>query len=151
MIHPFDTILQSRFGGLIRHGSHEPDGNACLLEVATIARARTWSDDPDHAGLPDLLAPAARALWAWPEWSEAQRKALTDRVTLRLICEVLPDVFVAVGLAEHAEKMRSAPDLAGAASAAARAAWAAEAAARAANRVLTLACTIWREEAEAVR
>jgi hypothetical protein len=143
--HPFDRILTTRFGGLLRHGSHAEDGQACLLEAATVARKQKWSDSPDTAGLPDLrslndgpwssdeartvaMRPVAIALWDWPEWDEAKRKALTDAVTLRLIREVLPDIFVAIGQAEHAEKMRAAPDLARAAEAAEAADWAAEAA-----------------------
>jgi hypothetical protein len=204
-IHPYDKVLAARFGGILRNGKHDEDGEACALEAATVARKKKWSDSPDDAGLPDLralndgawssdaartkaLVPAIRALWDWPKWSEEQKRALTDRVTLRLIREVLPDVFVAIWLAEHAQKMREAPDLAWAAGAAAGAAWAAEAAAawaagaaaaeaaraadagaadaeeaawaaawaaagaaRAADRVLALACTIWEEEARAIK
>src|SRR6185503_12608087 len=151
-LHPLDRVLAERFSGLLRNGQHEEDGLACALEAATVARKKKWSDDPESAVLPDLrplndatwscdkartdaLVPAMRALWAWPKWSEKRRKALVDRVTLRLIREVLPEVFEAVKLPAEAKAMREAPDLAeaaGAARAAAGAARAAEAAAWAA-------------------
>ena len=186
-IHPFDRVLSKRFGSVLHHGSHNPDGKACALEAASVARGKRWSDDPGNAGLPDLrpindgpwssdeartkaMVPAIRALWGWPKWGETKQKALTNAVTLRMIREVLPDIYDAIGLDEHAKTMRESADLAmaaraaeatsaaaeaaRAAAAAAGSAWAVAVAARAAavaagaDRVLTQACRIWQEEAE---
>src|SRR6185295_1287806 len=122
-LHPLDRVLAERFSGLLRNGKHDEDGLACALEAATVARKKKWSDAPESAGLPDLrplndglwssdrartdaLVPAMRAMWAWPKWNEKRRKALADRITLRLIREVLPEVFEAIKLPAEAKAMR---------------------------------------------
>jgi hypothetical protein len=119
--HPFTETLSSRFGGVLRHGKHAEDGEACALEAASVARGRRWSDKPGLAGLPDLrplndarwpddatrtehMLPVVLALWDWAEWKPARRKAWAKRVAERTIREVLPIALRAAGLDAEAER-----------------------------------------------
>ena len=168
-------VLDDRFGGVIRHGAHSPDSQACALEVASIARGKPWSDSPASANLPDIrllndgpwssdevrtkaILPLMEALWnRWPKWSDAQKRDYMKRVSTRNIGEVLPLALRAVGLEaeavrcekEHSiEAARSAASAESAAQLAASAAQlAAQSAAWSADDVLKLACKIWIEEA----
>lgn len=170
----YSDVLAEQFNGVLSHGSHAPDGVACALEVASVARGAVWSDNPATVGLPDLrsindaswstpavrtatMVPLIEALWDWPEWTPEHRTAYVGRVVFRTIREILPPMLRHVGLNVQADACETATDLeaAGAAWAAAgaaeAAAWAAAAteAARAADDVLILACRIWIEEAVA--
>lgn len=119
--HPYLDVLNTRFAGVLAHGAHAPDGVACALEVASIARGKKWSDSPAVAGLPDLrplndgpwpsdrertraLVPVVVALWDWSEWSPARRKAFAAAVAERTIRELLPPVLRAVGLNAEARR-----------------------------------------------
>jgi hypothetical protein len=134
----FRDVVRDRFGGVLRHGKHEPDGQACALEAASVARGLAWCDEPTHAGLPDLrplndgpwssdaartaaLVPVVEALWDWPAWTRAQRNRWAKRVvieTVRQIVAELPGLTSAVR-----DQCRAADTLP--AAAAAGAAWAA--------------------------
>lgn len=121
MTHPYELIVAERFGGLLSHGEHDPDGAACALEAASIARGRPWSDDPDDVELPDLrplndgpwtsdearteaMVPLVVALWDWPTWAGDRHQAWLSRVASRTTREVLPIVLRAVGLDAEAER-----------------------------------------------
>ena len=170
-------VIDARFGGVLRHGKHEEDGQACALEAVSVARGVKWTDAPRLVGMPDLrpindgrwssdearteaLVPVLIALWDWPDWSDARRQAWAERIVLRTVREVLP--LAMTRWPEHAaacvaaETLQQAKAGAGAAAAAvagvaAVAADAAEAraadAAARAESVLRLACRIWAEEA----
>jgi hypothetical protein len=148
---------------VFKRGKHEPDGEGCVLEVASVARGIDWSDNPEAVGLPDLrllndgpwssdaartaaLIPVVEALWDWPMWDKEARAGWAERVVLRTGREVLPEALRAVaGLESHAiacAGCQSLAELSVAARMAAREAakgtaqatvWAAEAAARAAE------------------
>jgi hypothetical protein len=174
--HPYTTTLEERFHGKLLIGSHTPDGEACALEVASIARGLTWTDNPETVGLPDLrplndapwssdaertknLVPVVLAYWDWGEWSDAKRREIMTRVAEQTIRQVLPIALRAAGLEAEAKRCGaegSESAAARAADAAESAAWsvarAAESAARAADdQVLILACRIWIEAAEGVK
>lgn len=106
MTHPFDKVLKSRFGGVLKHGSHNPDGEACALEAASVARGNGWDDAPGAAGLPDIrplndgpwssdegrtraMVPLVKALWTWPRWGETRRREWRRRAVLRFNREIL--------------------------------------------------------------
>lgn len=135
MTHPFDKVLALRFNGLLKRGKHRPDGEACALEAASVARGNEWSDVPAAAGLPDIrplndagwssdeartraMRPLVKALWGWPEWSEKKRVAWARRVALRTVREVLPIALDAAGLRRDAQACRAARTLRSAAAAA---------------------------------
>ena len=101
-----EQLLASRFGGTIYRGSHDPNGHACLLEVAHAAVGDAWSDAPDK--WPDLrtlndaftddvartqqLIPVLRAYWDWSAWGAARQRAVMGRVAIltvqRLVAEL---------------------------------------------------------------
>lgn len=157
MTHPFDKVLKSRFGGLLKHGSHSPDGEACALEAASVARGNSWSQNPRSAGLPDLrelndgpwssdeartraIRQLVKALWTWPRWGEKRRGDWTRRVVLRfnreLSCALDEDEGIYDAVDHVAWLARS--EGAGGWDQWSRAA---------ADRILSLACKIMREEA----
>jgi hypothetical protein len=152
--HIYLKTLEEKCGGVLLDGKHEEDGEACVLEVASVARGVPWTDDPERVGLPDLralndagwssdvvrtehLAPVVVALWDWPDWSEERRVAFSTKLAELTIRRVLPLALRAVGLEDEAARCEAegsaavARAAAGAAEAA-EAAWAARAAARAA-------------------
>lgn len=148
MKHPFDKVLKSRFGGLLKHGSHHPDGEACALEAATVARGNKWDDEPETAGLPDLrelndgpwssdeartraLRPLVKALWTWMRWGEKRRGAWTSRVKLRFNRELGSELDDYEGIYYALQRV----------------AWLARDDIDDADRILSLACKIMREEA----
>jgi hypothetical protein len=59
----YRDVLAQCFGGVLHSGKHAPDGIACALEVASIARGLTWTDAPRRVGLPDLR-PLNDARWS---------------------------------------------------------------------------------------
>lgn len=158
----FPATLRARFGGQLRHGSHQPDGEACLLEAAHAAVGDAWSDDPDR--WPDLrplndapwssdalrtqhLVPVLAAFWHWEEWPETRRNAVMEQIALLTVQHLianLPSISASIRMQCRAATTRAeaeaaawaawaAAGAAGAAGAAKAAAGAAEAAARAAE------------------
>lgn len=116
--HPYRRVLNRIFGGELKNGAHNPDGQGCFLEVATIARyhyqdaadiefrARHWSDSPLAAGLPDAraindavwssdaartraLTPVAIALWDWATWLRERKDRWLWIVAKRTWAEVV--------------------------------------------------------------
>ena len=166
-----EQLLASRFGGTIYRGSHDPNGHACLLEVAHAAVGDAWSDAPDK--WPDLrtlndaftddvartqqLIPVLRAYWDWSAWGAARQRAVMGRVAILTVQRLVAEL---PGLpADFAQPCRDATTLKAAraaASLAARAASAASLAARAASAaseaseaaVLRTACALWIEAAK---
>ena len=153
-----EQLLQSRFGGLIRNGSHTEDGSGCLIEIANAAIGAAWSDDPtlwpDFRSINDAFSsdeartrhlwPVLRAYWHWSEWSTERQRQIIERVIILTVQRIIAEL---PGLpAEVAQRCREATTLA-AALAAARAA---EGAAReaAADSVLERACALWIEALE---
>jgi hypothetical protein len=107
MTHPLIATVESRFGGVLTSGSHEPDGHACLLEAVSIARGLDWTDDPSIVRMPDLrglndapwssdevrtkhLLPVGVALYDWAEWSEERRQEFAKRVAEQTIRVIVP-------------------------------------------------------------
>ena len=172
-----EQLLQSRFGGRIRKGSHTEDGAGCLIEIANAAIGAAWSDDPtlwpDFRSINDAFSsdeartrhlwPVLRAYWHWSEWSTERQRQIIERVIILTVQRIIADL---PGLpAEVAQRCREATTraaalaaagaAAGAAWAAERAAWAAERAAElaaarpaAADSVLEVACALWIEALE---
>jgi len=137
-----EQLLQSRFGGRIRNGSHTEDGSGCLIEIANAAIGAAWSDNPTL--WPDLrpindaftsdsertrvLWPVLRAYWHWSEWGAARQRQIIERVIILTVQRIIAEL---PGLPpDVAQRCREATTLsaAGAAAGAARAAGAAEAA-----------------------
>ena len=117
--HVFETVVRDRFGGLLRSGSHRPDGLACVLEAVAAARGLPWTDSPVEVGLPDLrplndarwssdavrtaaLVPVVVALWKYSGWTKHQRTTWICRVVERTIREVLPVMLRYVGCEDAA-------------------------------------------------
>ena len=156
----FTDFVARRFGGVLRSGSHQPDGLACVHEADNCWHGRPWSDAP--VDLPDMrplndaypddtsrtvamlrLVPVMAEVWADPDW----RQRWVERVALETVRQLT------VGLSTEADRCVAVTDLA-AATQAARAATAAAtvaamatagAAARAAARVTVLdtAVALW--------
>ena len=140
-----EQLLASRFGGTIYRGSHDPNGHACLLEVAHAAVGDAWSDAPDK--WPDLrtlndaftddvartqqLIPVLRAYWDWSAWGAARQRAVMGRVAILTVQRLVAEL---PGLpADFAQPCRDATTLKAASLAAMAAARAASEAARAAS------------------
>jgi hypothetical protein len=119
--HPLVRVVNDRFGGVLSHGSHDPDGLACINEAANVARGNDWGDLPDKAGLPDsrslndgpwssnrartdAMLPLGVALWDWSDWTPKRRTAWAQRVSERTIREILPIALRAAGLTAEAER-----------------------------------------------
>ena len=149
-----EQLLQSRFGGLIRNGSHTEDGSGCLIEIANAAIGAAWSDNPTL--WPDLrpindaftsdsertrvLWPVLRAYWHWSEWGAARQRQIIERVIILTVQRIIAEL---PGLPpDVAQRCREATTLS-AAGAAAGAAWAAEAAAEAAWAAEAAAAAAW--------
>src|ERR1700677_2852773 len=123
----FTETLNARFKGILSYGSHEPDRSACALEVASIARGVEWSDDPFHAGLPDVrpindafgddvlrtecITPVIEELFDWWPTDMERRVRFTRRLALRTVREILPSVLDAFNLHDHAQRCRDAQNL----------------------------------------
>jgi hypothetical protein len=137
--HPLTRTLETRFGGVLRTGSHDPDGQACALEAASVARGAKWSDEPEIAKLPDLrpindarwesdaqrtehLVPVILAFWNWPRWGEKRKRAIFARIVERTIREILPPMLRLQSLDAEADRCETEGSAAAAASAATSAA-----------------------------
>lgn len=48
------SILDSRFGGVLKLGKHREDGEACALELLSAVRADDWTDNPEVVRCFDL-------------------------------------------------------------------------------------------------
>src|SRR5690606_31928557 len=105
-------ILNTRFGGVLNTGKHNPpdgDCNACILELCSIAMGIDWTDDPELVGLPDIrpindiqgisprhraarMIELATAYWGWSNWTAEERKRTVSRIAIltvnRLIAEL---------------------------------------------------------------
>ena len=147
-----EQLLQSRFGGRIRKGSHTEDGAGCLIEIANAAIGAAWSDNPTL--WPDLrpindaftsdsertrvLWPVLRAYWHWSEWGAARQRQIIERVitlTVQRIIAELPGLPPDVAQrCREATTLSAAGAAAGAATAKRRRGAAAWAAALAADR-----------------
>jgi hypothetical protein len=106
----FETTLAMRFGGVLRHGKHQPDGQACALEAVSIAKGLTWTDDPRTVGLPDIraindayrddaprtrdLVPVIEAYWDWATWSPARRRAVMDRIVIETVRQLIAELHM---------------------------------------------------------
>ncbi len=119
-------IVATRFGGKLKSGQHEEDGEACVLEACSVARGVKWTDNPQTVGLPDLrgindsrhwpseearaefLIPVAEALWDWALWSRERKAAVLARVAERSIREVLPIALEAAARVQRKEEHRDA-------------------------------------------
>ena len=128
-----EQLLQSRFGGRIRKGSHTEDGAGCLIEIANAAIGAAWSDDPtlwpDFRSINDAFSsdeartrhlwPVLRAYWHWSEWSTERQRQIIERVVILTVQRIIAEL---PGLpAEVAQRCREATTR--------EAAWAAERAA----------------------
>ena len=114
----FPEFLTRRFGGVLTHGRHTPDGVACALEAWSQYEARTWTDDPVALNMPDLRAlndacwsdDAIRALWmgrvlsaVTPVWRDpGRRPRFVAGLAIGTIRDLLPPRLRAIGLDEHA-------------------------------------------------
>ena len=159
-----EQLLQSRFGGRIRKGSHTEDGAGCLIEIANAAIGAAWSDNPTL--WPDLrpindaftsdsertrvLWPVLRAYWHWSEWGAARQRQIIERVIILTVQRIIAEL---PGLPpDVAQRCREATTLSAAgaaAEAAARAAGATWAAAGAAAWAARAAGAAWAAEAAA--
>ena len=105
--HVYSRTVKTRFGGVLRSGSHDPDGRACALEAASVARGIDWTDDSRKLRLPNLLelndarwpsdqartvamVPLVESLWNWGRWSDARKRGWLRRNFIRIVREVLP-------------------------------------------------------------
>ena len=41
----FAEFVKDRFGGVLTHGSHTPDGAACFHEALNVYQGKKWSDN----------------------------------------------------------------------------------------------------------
>ena len=100
-------ILDDWFGGVITFGGHPPGGQCCALELASVARGRRWSSNPEYVGIPEIhklndafwssneartiaLLPVLEDLWDWPSWTQSEKYSWVSRVGNRTIREILP-------------------------------------------------------------
>jgi hypothetical protein len=106
-------ILRTRFGGVISAGKHEPDGQACALELYAVAIGHEWTDNPQALGMPEIrglndafhderlrtqhMLRVLTALYDYPNWSADRKRQWCERIVIetmrRIIAELplLPD------------------------------------------------------------
>src|SRR5262249_16383293 len=109
------AILKKRFGGVLRHGSHVENGQACALECVSAPPKIKWTDRPEVVGMPDLrplndarwpddatrtkhMLPVIEALWNWADWSNARKILFAERLAFLTITEMLPVVLRTIKL-----------------------------------------------------
>lgn len=104
----FETVLQERFGGVLRRGIHaEGSGDASVIECANAAVGRPWAESadiwPDLTPLNDALwsrdtlrtAQMVRlmnAYWEWSVWPDRRRRDVTTRIVIDTIRRVVSEV-----------------------------------------------------------
>ena len=103
-MHIVETTVRNRFRNVVAHGSHMPDGVACVLELAHIAANLPWSERPDR--WPDLrplndgpwssdarrtagLVPVLVAYWDWANWASERRKQVINRVIIATVHDLI--------------------------------------------------------------
>jgi hypothetical protein len=122
----FPTFVNERFGGKLKRGAHQPNGQACFMEALNVYQGKEWSDSAagtlDLRGLNDApwssdearteaMVPLGAIVLAWPGWSEDRRQAWAKAVAEGVIRRILPPTLRAV-----AERIPSkAPELVAAA------------------------------------
>lgn len=116
----YRSVLDERFGGVLRHGEHAPDGEVCALELVSQVRGRRWTDDPVRLRMPDLralndaawssdaartehLLPVLVAYDGWADWPRERRRDVVRQVALRTVREILPLALRMAGLSTAAE------------------------------------------------
>ena len=139
-------LLAERFGGLLRGGSHRPDGEVCAIELRAAALGLPWTDDPrrtrdfDYRAINDIVVPdALRTEWMLPvilayagslDWPRAAQQRVVDRLviwTVQRVIAALPHLPPSIR-----DQCREARTVEAAEAAARAAAWASEAAGEAA-------------------
>lgn len=133
-----ESLLETRFGGVIRCGSHKEDGECCILELAAAAQGLPWTDDPekvrcwDIRAINDAYADGARRTKAMlrlyaayagsMDWPTDRQQAVASRIAILTMNRIIAEL---PGLSDEVrQQCRDADTL----DAAAAAAWAAEAA-----------------------
>lgn len=119
------SVLKSRFGGLLKAGSHQENGQCCALELLSVCKGIPWTDSPEKVGSWDLrclndievsdevrakhLAPVIALYSDSMEWSVARQKEVATKLAIltvnNLIAE-LPDIAEEIRI-----KCREAKDL----------------------------------------
>jgi len=101
-------VLNTRFSGVIRGGSHPPkSGRACALEIAHAVVGDPWSDQPDkwpdirpiNDGLwenaktrTEALVPVMMMYWEWAEWPDTRRFTVMRMIALKTVQQILADL-----------------------------------------------------------
>ena len=171
-----DYCARRLAGGVLLSGKHEPNGQACALELVSQYRGLNWSDVPGAVGMPDVRAindarwssdaarteamlPLLESLLWWKDDDGARRLRFVRLLAVRTVNVLVAEL---PGLSKdiHARCL-AAKDCASAANAAyaanaanaAYATYAASAAnaayAAAATIILKRACALWVECSEA--
>jgi len=102
------ALLDSRFGGVLKAGSHEQDGEACALELLSVARGVEWTDSPvsvrsfDLRRLNDIavsdevrtecLLPVIAAYDGSLDWPERRQRAVVDRLVVLLVQRIVAEL-----------------------------------------------------------
>jgi nucleoid-associated protein YgaU len=135
--------LNTRFGGVLRCGCHDPDGQVCALELISQVRGGRWTDNPvttrtwDLRSLNDIevsdtvrtehLLPVVAEYMGCMDWPVSRQRRVAERLVLLTVQRLIAEL---PGLSKIARQQCRNCTTLSEASAAARAAetWAARAA-----------------------
>ena len=146
------SLLKRRFSGLLKSGSHDENGECCVLELASVAMGIPWTDSPESTRTWDLrslndigvsdeiralhLVPVLAAYAGSMDWPRERQIEVSSKLaigTVRELISRLPWIGE-----EAARQCREATDL----ESARAAACAARAAACAVRATVAAACAV---------
>lgn len=162
-------VLDRRFSGVIKSGSHIENGECCVLELASVLYNKTWTASPDAVGCFDIrpindikvsdelrTKYMLKMLIAYDGslyWSIEKQKKVVERIIVGTVNRIVSELPYLTD--DIRKQCREVVDLQGAGKAAAEAAAAAWAAAESAawaaadvEKVFVTVCEIWLEAVE---
>ena len=125
--------INEHFGGTLKFGSHEPNGEACALEALSQFKGLNWSDQPNYMRCFDFrplndaawssdakrtaaIVPLMEALDGSLDWPHHQRQAFVQLLAIETVRRIIADL--PIFLVVERERCRRAETLSAAADAA---------------------------------
>ena len=103
-----ETLLKSRFKGVLFKGAHNEDSQACVLELLSVAQGMPWTDSPKTTRCFDLrlindmpvsnairtkhLLPLLAVYAGSMDWPIAKQKAVVTRIVLLTVNRLLAEL-----------------------------------------------------------
>jgi hypothetical protein len=103
-----ETLLKTRFRGVLHPGRHEGDGECCALELLAVAQGLEWTDDPEVVRTFDLrplndilvsdavrtqhLLPVVTAYAGSLDWPLDRQRKVGDQLLIETVRRLLGDL-----------------------------------------------------------